>query len=99
MMRLTGTMLFSILCLLPLGAEGAKVIDPICPKGTTWCPGLAQCRTEGSCPIKVIPLKKKEGTVYSLEEGAILKCEDDRPLLPITVGTETHWTCGTAEKK
>jgi len=106
-MRLTGTILLTLLCLLPLGVATAKNAPPLkqCPSGSTHCPNCpGGCLAAGlkcpeDCPSKVIPLQKKEGTVYSLEEGTIVTCEEDKPMVPLTVGTQTHWVCGNPEKK
>lgn len=94
MIRLTGTLLFSLMCMMPLGVEG-KVGDPICPKDKIWCPNYGQCRDD--CSRNVILLKKMPSTIYSLEEGAIVTCEAGKTLVPVP-GTETHWTCGTAKE-
>ena len=101
MMRLTGTVLFSLMCLLPLKVEGAsgKKLQ-ICPAGKVPCPRCGGCANRPEdCTCVLVPLKNKEGIIYSLEEGGVVKCEGDRPLLPITIGTETLWTCETVEKK
>lgn len=106
MMRLTGTLLFSLMCLMPLGAESVKNTPPLkadCPPGKSFCSLCGTCTLLQDCPSAcgkhILPLKKEAGTIYSLEEGGMIKCEGDRPLLPITIGTETLWSCGTVEKK
>ena len=107
MMRLTGTLLFSLMCLIPLGVEGAvnkETLKTDCPTGSFFCSICGECKPNGSdcdsahCSrkIKTIPLKKMPGTIYSLEEGAVVKCEGGKALVPVTSGTETHWTCGTS---
>lgn len=106
-MRLTGTLLFSMLCFLPMRAEGAKNTPPLkqCKSGSTYCPICSGCLDDrypcesASCgkTLKTILLQKKEGAIYSLEEGAIVTCEGVKTLVPIP-GTETHWTCGTVKE-
>lgn len=98
MRRSIGIVFFSFLSVLPLKAE-ANPKAPICPSGKTYCAGCGCMDSCDSCHPHVHTLQKQENTVYSLKEGAVIKCEDNKTLVPLPVDKDgiPHWTCRSVQ--
>lgn len=98
MRQLIGFIVFSFLLLGPLNAA-EKSKNGICSPGQKECCGACIDQND-SCPspcsiARILILKKKEKTIYSLPAGAAFKCEDNRKIIPLSVGKDgtTIYTC------